>query len=205
MDTLKQAFDKVKCLNRVDLLRADNDLKEAEEVMALVTTYLPEFQELPKIVKRNWQLLERSSTTKKLSDCKLVVSYKRPQNLKDILVRAKLPPINDTDKSPNTNICKSKSGNCRYCINLNKTGRIKSTATGREYMSKHNISCRSSNLIYCITCKICKKQYVGQTKNTLMQRFQCHWTDIKCPHPKTDIGKHFNLPNHHGGMTWNYT
>ena len=40
---------------------------------------------------------------------------------------------------------------------------------------------------------------MGKRKNTLMQRFGSHWTDIKNPNPKTDVGKHFNLPRHTGG------
>ena len=39
-------------------------------------------------------------------------------------------------------------------------------AVGEIFLSKY-ITCKSSNLVYCITCKTCKKQYVGQTKTRL--------------------------------------
>ena len=52
---------------------------------------------------------------------------------------------------------------CRYCPKLNKAGSIKSCKTGKSHQCMVNISCRSLNLIYCITCKVCDKQYVGQT------------------------------------------
>ena len=65
---------------------------------------------------------------------------------------------------------------CRYCPKLDKSGKIKSTATGLKYSSMTNISCRSSNLIYCITCKICHKQYVGQISLQLKKRFVHHFT-----------------------------
>ena len=58
--------------------------------------------------------------------------------------------------------------------------------------------CKSGNLIYCVTCKKCNKQYVGQTMNCLMDHFQGHWQTIQAKNTKVDIGRHFNLPNHQG-------
>ena len=58
------------------------------------------------------------------------------------------------------NFCNTR--NCRYCPNLNQTGEITSSVTGKSYRTMKNVSCRSSNLIYCITCKLCSKQYVDK-------------------------------------------
>ena len=55
-----------------------------------------------------------------------------------------------------------------------------------------------SNLIYCMTCKRCNIQYVGQTKNRLMDRFQSHFYNIGHNRPGSEIGKHFNSPDHNG-------
>ena len=87
-------------------------------------------------------------------------------------------------------------------------GKITCTSTLAQHETKTNITCNSSNLIYCITCKKCKKQYVGQTKRTLMQRFKEHFYNIKISRTakadKTEaqlgkidaIGSHFALPDH---------
>ena len=88
---------------------------------------------------------------------------------------------------------------CRYCTRLDTSGRISSLRSGREYSSKMNVSCQSSNLIYCITCKRCGIQYVGQTKRRVMDRFQDHFYKITKALMDTDIGKHFNT-NKHGGL-----
>ena len=87
---------------------------------------------------------------------------------------------------------------CRYCKKLNKSGRILCTASKRTYAAKHNVTCKSSNLIYCITCTQCGIQYVGQTKNRLMDRFQAHFYSISAKKTNTEIGKHFNSVNHQG-------
>ena len=56
------------------------------------------------------------------------------------------------------------------------------------------VTCKSSNLTFCITCKVCKKQYFGQTKNRLIGRFGAYITNIK--NNKKDVSRHFNLENH---------
>ena len=123
---LEHALQKVSQIDQSTLLGVtDNLIRENEDITALTTMYIPQFNVLPQIVKKNWDLLRRSSTTKKLADSKLIISYKRPKNLMDILVQAKVPLKKD-DSEPsglplceNVNKCKNKSGNCRYCQNLN--------------------------------------------------------------------------------------
>ena len=62
------------------------------------------------------------------------------------------------------------------------------------------MSCKSPNIIYCITCKSCKKQYVGQTKLRCMDRIQAHFNTIQSRDPKqeTDISRHFKQADYHG-------
>ena len=56
---------------------------------------------------------------------------------------------------------------------------------------------KSSKIIYCLSCKRCGIQYVGQTKN-LMDRFQAHFYNIGHNKAKNEIGRHFNQPDHKG-------
>jgi hypothetical protein len=135
----------------------------------------------------------------------VVYGYRRPKNLKDLLVRAKLNYTEnngETNQGVNTTTPLQKRKctrpNCRYCSKINKSGRIKSNYTNREYMAKHNVSCQSNNLIYCITCTRCNKQYVGQTKRRLMDRFQGHYGNIQRNDANSDIAKHFNTNEHKG-------
>ena len=97
--------------------------------------------------------------------------YRRPKNLKDLLVRASISTDIDSDKSKRMKACKNPA-KCRYCPILNKTGHIKSTVSKRDYATKINVSCQSNNLVYAITCRKCDKQYVGKTGRRLMERFQ---------------------------------
>lgn len=171
-------------------------------MIPFITTYNPDFTSHKKIVEEDWELLPRSSTTKDLSEHGILFGYRRPKNLRDILVRAKVRPatgIADQKTKPKMkDIRKCNNIKCRYCPIINKSGTITSTYTGTTYYTMKNVTCRSPNLIYCITCKTCKMQYVGQTKNTLMKRFQGHFQVIKAKNQLIDTGRHFNLPDHRG-------
>ena len=64
------------------------------------------------------------------------------------------------------------------------------------HQSRHNISCNSNNLVYCISCNRREKQYVGQTKNSLKQRFQGHFYQIAHDAEKIEVSRHFNGNGH---------
>ena len=100
---------------------------------------------------------------------------KRPKNLKDHLVRAatSYPTSEDeedgiTKNSQQTNQQRTKCRKlfCEICVKLDKSGEITSKTTGKKYPAKWNITCESTNLIYCIECKRCKMQYVGENRTT---------------------------------------
>lgn len=60
-----------------------------------------------------------------------------------------------------------------------------------------NVTCKSSNLIYCLSCKQCGQQYVGQTQQTLMKRVYAHIYSINTK-GETSVARHFNMHAHNG-------
>ena len=61
-----------------------------------------------------------------------------------------------------------------------------------------HFSCISTNLIYCITCTLCKKVYIGETGRRLGDRFREHLRDVEINDKDASkpVARHFNLPNH---------
>ena len=204
INLLQRAKEKAMDKDRDALLTQEQAKKDYEDKLFLITTYQPGFGELKSIVQSNWDLLKKSVATKNLSNKQLIVGYRRPKNLWDLLVKAKIDYHPDQDNATNTtrertgplNSC--TRNNCRYCTKLNTSGRIRCTYTDRAYVAKHNVSCQSNNLIYCITCNVCSKQYVGQTKRRLMDRFQGHFGVIQRNDRNSDIAAHFNSNGHNG-------
>ena len=66
-------------------------------------------------------------------------------------------------------------------------------------MSRFNVNCCSSNLIYCITCKCCGIQYVGQTEREIKMQLSEHFLKITRKDPESEIAVHFNS-DHHSGL-----
>ena len=195
---ITEALEKASAKDRNQLLLPKIPiLQDKEFPLVLVSSYQPNFGGLEKITKRNWDLLARSTATKPLNEKRVIYAYRRPKNLRDLLVTAKLNEKKPTTKTNNGNKCKTRD--CRYCPRLDKSGTITSNYSKRQYVTKTNISCKSNNLVYCITCTKCNHQYVGQTKRRLMDRFQGHFWCIQSKSiDNNDVARHFNQPGHDG-------
>jgi GIY-YIG catalytic domain len=89
--------------------------------------------------------------------------------------------------------CGSKK--CLTCPVVLSQNSFLSTTYNKYFPIKTNCNCNSNNLIYLITCKLCKIQYVGETGDTLRNRLNNHRSTINL-HKNTAIALHFNSPNH---------
>ena len=121
---------------------------------------------------------------------KIIFGQRQNKNLSDHLVRASTKTKTQHKTYILTHPCKRPSL-CRYCPKINRSGQVISKTTGQQLTTITNINCQSSNIIYLITCTTCGIQYVGQTKNRLLTRFQGHHYDIK-NHNDTTVSRHFN-------------
>ena len=83
---LRNAFDKVNARSREDILKQQMTRREEDETVFLITTYIPGFTSMKDIVKKILGILSRSSTTKRLSEVRLIHGFRRPKNLRDNLV-----------------------------------------------------------------------------------------------------------------------
>ena len=79
---------------------------------------------------------------------------------------------------------------------IDVSGNIFSTTTKKRHNAKFNVCCNSSNLIYCLTCGTCEKQYVGMTKRKLKQRLYEHLRNIRQGNLNDPIGRHFSKVPH---------
>ena len=61
---------------------------------------------------------------------------------------------------------------------------------------KSKIKCSDTYVIYSIQCKVCPKQYVGQTTTSCAKRFYSHSSDILNKKNDKPVAIHFNSRNH---------
>ena len=202
LDQLEKARSKARQLSRQDILD-----KYALPVTPQITPSSPPdqfyltvkfFQSshlVRDLIKQNWTVLGKSETTTSLYENKLVISYKRNPRLRDMLVKSSIPIIKNYGKSgKSSNSCNYP--NCKYCPYIDVSGNIFSTTTKKRYNAKINVCCNSSNLIYCLTCNTCEKQYVGMTKRKLRQRLYEHLRNIRQGNVNDPIGRHFSKVPH---------
>ena len=64
--------------------------KTRKQILPLVTTYHPSVRNLKNILMQNWNLIQNQPLLKNIFKDPPIISYKRGQSLKDMLVRAKI-------------------------------------------------------------------------------------------------------------------
>ena len=61
---------------------------------------------------------------------------------------------------------------------------------------EQEVDCQTKNVIYCITCKKCKMQYIGETGRVAKERFKEHISYVENKQLEKATGEHFNLRGH---------
>lgn len=153
--------------------------KTQDQLIPLITTFSTPTVRLNRKIKNNFKIHITESGL--IPNHSVISAYKKNKNLKDILVRASLPP----PKKP----LKEKTSIQDI---FQKLQFVKSHHTSKIFPISQFFSPHTSNIIYLIYCDICGKQYVGQTQNTLLTRFTQHRYNILRHHKtQTPLVKHF--------------
>ena len=86
---------------------------------------------------------------------------------------------------------------------MNETDSFASSVSKEEYKISHCFDCNEKCLINLLTCKVCLKQYAGQT----VDEFRLRWNNYKSnnrkhqrlePCMQEHLFEHFNEEGHHG-------
>jgi len=80
----------------------------------------------------------------------------------------------------------------------NKSNVEKISGPKRSIKITDHFTCTSANVIYCITCTLCKRLYIGDTGRRLGDRFREHLNDEEKDNKDASkpVARHFNPPNH---------
>jgi hypothetical protein len=135
----------------------------------------------------------------KLFEQKPMLAHKRAPNMRDLLVKAttEFPTVAHSNEelfNCNTKRCPRRF--CPICPKSKVQGTIKSHVTKQTYRTVTKVTCETANVIYCLTCMQCGKQYVGETKRTFRIRISEHLGDIRNKRNHKPVARHFNSKNH---------
>ena len=164
--------------------------KDKNDRIPFTLTFHPHNHAVKSIILSNFKLLQNDPETGRIFSQPPLISFKRDKNVGNFLVRSALK----TNEQPGTFKCaRSRCNTCRFIVNTSKISGPK-----RSVKITDRFTCTSANVIYCITCTLCNKLYIGETGRRLGDRFREHLRDVE----KNDkdaskpVARHFNLPNH---------
>ena len=197
MPFLRQTWLSCSCCSSRPSLRPTNWLavsttsqKENNNRIPFTLTFHPHNHAVKYIILKNFKLLQNDSDTGRIFSRPPLISFKRDKNIGDFLVRSAV----QTSNQPGTFKCaRARCKTCPFICNIEKLSGPK-----RSIKITDHFTCTSTNAIYCITCTLCKKLYIGETGRRLGDRFREHLRDVEKDDKNTSkpVTRHFNLPNH---------
>ena len=93
--------------------------------------------------------------------------FRRRPNLKDNIVRAKLPWIHTEVVKGCSRCGKSR---CQVCSFISEGSSLSCNVSGKQYSINSSFNCDSSGVVYVLGCRACGKQYVGAGITTISLR-----------------------------------
>ena len=187
---LEEDVQRASSINRKECLQPRP--KSKIDRIPLVITYNPSLPSIVHIAREHHHNLHTSERMKWATPEPPLIAFRRPKNLRDLLVRAEL---RQNQRSPPGN---KKCGNpkCKTCSILITESTFSSHSNGKSFTLKSTATCKTTNVIYMIHCKCCGKQYVGETGQTLHQIMNGHRTDVTHNTPDKPVADHFNGTGH---------
>jgi hypothetical protein len=191
---INAALDKARCISREKALEKVMKTKSNERPV-FVITFDPRLPAISNIVKRHWRTMTADPYLAEAFPLPPLVAYKRPENVRDKLIRSKVPPITPNRpkrETPGMVPCNK----CPICPFVKRGKSVKATASNYSVDLGRKYCCQDRNIIYCIECDICRSQYIGESERSLQERFSEHKGYVANQHLNKATGHHFNQRGH---------
>lgn len=140
--------------------------RKQEDIIPLICTYNSGSRLLNKQLKGNFELFQNSVKDKVNLEVRVISAYRRNRNLRDLLVRAKLPSLN---------VVKSKLLDKHFCT----LWYVRNCRNGMVHRIKQGFTTGTKNCVYLIYCIRCGVKYVGETRNSLSTRMVQHRYNVR--------------------------
>ena len=191
---IERAINHAKSVPRSQLLKpVSRDTTTRRPVF--VATWDPRLPSLSSILQKHWRsMIYMDPYLKEVFSEPPMVAFKRQKNIRDFLIRAKVP--NKLESRPQRKIpgMKTCTKQCHLCPYILKGKTVK--YNDQEWKLNKTFNCKTENIIYLIECEKCEMRYIGETERSLSERIGEHKTYIRTKKLNQPTGYHFNLPGH---------
>ena len=194
--SIDAAIQKARSVNREDALKKVVTSKSDDRVV-FVTHFDPRLPSITRIVKKHYRsMVSQDFYLSQVFPSAPIVAFKRPKNLREILIKARVPQVSTRPRRVQFGYKKCNTPSCLTCP-YSITGKlVKASATDFKTEVNAPVNCDTKNIIYLISCQHCSQQYVGETFRTANDRFGNHRGYVNRKEIKKATGHHFNLPGH---------
>ena len=199
LDTLKKDIDRARSVPREDALQTKT--RDRNDRIPLVVTFHPALPNLGAILSNAQHILQSHEILKDAVAKVPLVSFRRPRNLKDILVRADVKSNTEPAQIVTGTMNKCNRPRCQICNFVSEGSEFWIQNPRERFFAQGDFNCQSKNVIYVLTCTKCNMSYVGSTVNFRL-RFNNHksclrrYPNISIDSAETNLYLHFDLPDH---------
>ena len=198
---IASAIDRAKQVPRSEALKRVTKKQTAKRQVFSVL-YDPRMPSMAKIVHKHYRtMITVDPELKESFPLPFLIAYRRPANLREKLIRAKVPK--PTTSRPKRTIkgmrkCRKKlnGGECPCCPFIQETKVVQATQSNFSIEVNTAVDCQTKGIVYCITCTKCSLQYIGTSKNSLQDRFANHIGYVRSRDMSQATGRHFNSRGH---------
>ena len=139
---VESQFHRVRKYDRADLLKSKDRNKDNFDRISCVVDYHPAMNCLSQIFRELQALVGLSAEFAKVLKESPLLSFRRPRNLKDHLVRSKLRRVDNRTNG----MVKCNKKRCQVCNYISPGNSFKSKGTGKTYYVNHIFDCDSEGL-----------------------------------------------------------
>ena len=143
---VKSAYDRSLALNCDELLNKEllksssrdivkpstAESQKASDTFYCITTHNPRNPPIREIINTNWEILQKTKTTRNVYESKIIFGLRRNKNLSDQLVRASTKTDTEHETYISTHPC-NRPNVCKYCPRLNHTGQTTSKTMPKKF------------------------------------------------------------------------
>ncbi len=169
-------------MNREDLLKP-KEIRHNNKIR-LITDYNKKNPPMNEITQTHSHLLERTRKPA-FNRTQLQVTHSRGPNLGDLLTHTEL------ERKQKNRGCRPCNKPCATCKHVKTSQTVRSSQTGKTYSIMGDYTCQTVGAVYVLTCNECHTQYVGETGNTINERFRGHTSCIR-HHKDNPVSNHMN-------------
>ena len=144
---------------------------------------------------RHWRTMVQDHRLAEIFPLPPLVAYKMPQNIKDKLIGAKVPPMPTSRPIRDVHGMK-RCLKCAICPFVREGKTVNSTANNCTIEINSSVDCSSRNISYMLGSKKCPNKYIGESERSVKERYLEHKGYVTNKICTKATGLHFNEKGH---------